>query len=99
MALPLQVVLAPFELDDPYLVMFPVSGHFCRHLGALKIGLANLNRIAVGQHEHVREIKGRALVDVELLDGQEIALGDTVLLTASFDDCVHDNVEMPREIE
>ena len=44
---------------------------------------------ALAYQQHLAELDGGAGFAFELLDAQHVVFGDTILLTARGDDCVH----------
>src|SRR5690606_30701780 len=88
----LAMVLAAAELDDADLVGAAVADDLRGDGGALE-RVADLDAVAVAQHEHVVErdlVAG--LVLAEQLDAERLALHHAVLLTAGDQNCVHDCV-------
>src|SRR3546814_10427768 len=77
----LAMVLAAAELDDADLVGATVADDFRGHAGALE-RVADLDAVAIAEHEHVVErdlVAG--LVLAEQLDAERLALHHAVLLT------------------
>ncbi len=58
------------------------------HRGAVEEWGAGANRVTVGVEQHLRESGLAASFDSQLLDLNDVTLGDAVLFAASFDDCV-----------
>src|SRR5690606_29720992 len=89
MPLPLHVVLAAAELDDPDLVGAAV-GHDLGGDGGAAQRVADLDAVAVAQHQDVVERDLVAGLGFELFDAERFALRHAVLLTAGDHYCVHD---------
>src|SRR3546814_18355133 len=90
------MVLAAAERDDADLVGATVADDFRGHAGALE-RVADLDAVAVAEHEHVVErdlVAG--LVLAEQLDAERLALHPAVLLTAGDPNCVPDCVSCFR---
>src|ERR1700742_1473437 len=87
-ALP-QVMLAAAELDDADLGALAVADHGRDDLAALQEGLAQLHVGALTYEQHLTEFHGGARLGIELLDSEKAVFGDTILLSAGGDDCVH----------
>src|SRR5690606_38693897 len=85
----LAMVLAAAELDDADLVGAAVADDLRGDGGALE-RVADLDAVAVAEHEHVVErdlVAG--LVLAEQLDAERLALHHAVLLAAGDQNCVH----------
>src|SRR5690606_29721118 len=85
----LAMVLAAAELHDAHLVGAAVGldggGDGCPIERD-----ADLDALAVAKHEHVVERDLIACFDVQQLDAQRLALHHAVLLSACYQDCIHD---------
>ena len=88
MALLFAVILLGLILENDYLLALAMLEHLalCGNTG--KNGLADLNAVAVCDHEYV-EINVCADLAVELLDHDLAANLNLVLFAAGYDDCVH----------
>src|SRR5436190_11287164 len=60
---------------------------FAGHGDALRVA-ADLDAGAFAGEEHFTESDGRTDFALEFFDGERVALGDPVLLSTGFDDCV-----------
>src|SRR5690554_3085131 len=85
----LAMVLAAAELHDAHLVGAAVGLDGGGDGGALE-RVADLDAFAVAEHEHVVERDLLARLDVKQLDAERLALHHAVLLSACYQDCVHD---------
>lgn len=90
-SLTLHVVLAATELDDAHLVGAAVGHDLGGDRGALQ-RIAQLDAIAIAQHQDGVELDLVASFDFELFHAERFALRDAVLLTAGYQNCVHDQV-------
>src|SRR3569833_168625 len=87
-ALP-QVVLAASEFNDADLGGLAVADHGSHNLATLQKRLAQLDVGALAYEQHFAEIHGCARLGIQLLYTEKSVLGDTILLSAGGDDCVH----------
>ena len=87
---PLQVVLAPTELDDPDLFAATVGDNLGRDLAVCQVGRANLDLIAISDHEYLIELDIGAGFDRQQFDSQGVAFGDPVLFATGLNDRVHE---------
>ena len=71
------------------LARLAVADHGRDDLAALQQGLAQLHVGALTYEQHLTEFDGCARLGIELLDAEKAVLGDTILLSAGGDDCVH----------
>src|SRR5690606_8250028 len=85
----LHLVLAAAELDDLDLVGAAVADDLRGHARALE-GVTDLDPVAVAQQQDVVELDLGAGLGLELLDAELLALRHAVLLTAGYQNCVHD---------
>ena len=98
MALGAAVFLAPFLLEDEDFVGAGLFEHLGHDLGARDQRIAHGGVGALADHENLVELNGRASLARELLDRNDIVLGDLILLAAGADDCVHRvSWDVPRE--
>src|SRR5690606_29742654 len=88
MPLPLHVVLAAAELDDAHLVGAAVADDLRGDARALE-RVADLDAVAVAEHQDVVEGDLAAGLGLELLDAERLALRHAVLLPAGDQYCVH----------
>jgi len=88
MPLPLHVVLAAAELDDAHLVGAAMADDLGGDAGAVE-RVAELDAVAVAQHQDVVEGDLAAGLGLELLDAERLALRHAVLLAAGDQYCVH----------
>src|SRR5262247_3409897 len=83
-------VLAPALLEGDELGAAGLLDHLGRHLGAGDQRAAELGSArAAADHQNFGEFELAVLAPVELLDGEDVVLGDAVLLAACLDDSVH----------
>jgi hypothetical protein len=88
-ALTLHVVLTTAELDDAHFVVTTLRNDFGNHFSAVYDRSADLNVVAIADQQNAIESHGFASGDFELLDLEEFAFGDFVLLATSNNYCVH----------
>src|SRR5918996_628318 len=67
-----------------------------RHLHALHQRLTHLRALRAAEQEHLVESDVAAHVASDLLDPEDVALGDPVLLSAGTNDCVHPKPLCPK---
>src|SRR6186713_2587790 len=85
------VVLAAAELDDADLGGLAMANHGGHNLAALQQGLTQLDVGALADQQHFTEFHGGARLGIQLLYSEKAVLGDTILLSAGGDDCVHNS--------
>ncbi len=90
MVLATQIVLAPAELHDRYLLALAVADDRGGHLAALEQRGAQLHVGAVAHEQHLAELDRGAWLGIQLLDAQRGVFGNPVLLTTGGDDRVHE---------
>src|SRR5579863_1850093 len=83
------VVVASPLLEDQHLVGSRLLHHFGGDRSTRQHGGAYLGVAPVGDHEHLVEANLGAWLSRHRLDGDEVVLGDAVLLAAGADHCVH----------
>ena len=88
MALGAVIALALLELEDELLLALELLDDLGDDLLLGQSGSVNDRLLAVVQHENV-ELDLVARLRIELLDVDDVALGNLVLLAASRNDCVH----------
>src|SRR5688572_32439009 len=84
-----QVVLATAELDDDFLLALAVLFDGGRNLAAFEQRSADLDAVAVTDEQDLTEFNGGPRLAVELLDLEDGAVFDPILLAARGDDRVH----------
>src|SRR5262245_20767323 len=90
------VVLPPPELEDHDLPPSILGGDLGRNRRAFHQGLPHFGAVAADQ-KNLAQGDRIALVSGELLDPERLPLGNSVLLPARPDDCVHGlNPSPPR---
>src|SRR3954453_23123388 len=85
----LLVLLLALELEDQDLVAATLLHHFTGDAGALRVG----GKVVAANSQDVGKLD-RALAVGRLLDLDHVARGDTVLLAAGADDCVHRSLQI-----
>src|SRR5690606_22184319 len=83
------VVLPALLLEDDDLVAAGLLDHLAGHADALNEGGAGLGLGALAEHENGLEGHDVAGLARELLDDDDVILGDFVLLAAGLDHCKH----------
>src|SRR5512143_3980303 len=83
------IVLAAAELDDADLIAATVRLHSGRYLAARQEGGANLDVVAVGNHQYFGQFHLAARFHGELLNTQGLALGHSILFATGLDYRVH----------
>ena len=86
------VVLATAKLDDPNLVGAALRDDLGLDLAAAHERRANLDAGPFAHHQNLIELDGIADGGFELLDTESLTLLGAVLLTASTENGIHDNV-------
>lgn len=89
-----QVVLAAAELDDDFLLALAVALHGRGDLAATEQRRADLDLIALAHQQHLVEFDIGADIGCQLLDAQNGAFADAILLTTRGNDGVHDLTEL-----
>ena len=89
MALGRATVLAATELDNHHLFAAAMAGNSGSDLAAFDIGLADLEVLAIGDHQDLVDSHAGAGFGVELFDLDFLALFYPVLLATGFDNRVH----------
>ena len=89
MAVGAVIALALLELEHQDLLALELLEDLCSDLLGLEGSGVDDGRLAVVEHEDV-EFDLIARLRVELLHGDDIALGNLILLATSCYDCVHD---------
>src|SRR4030095_15926480 len=83
-------VLAAALLEHDHLLTLALREHRALDRGAGERRRADAGAARTADQQHVLELDAAALVHaVELLDDDDVVLGDLVLLAAGADDCVH----------
>src|SRR3569623_111891 len=95
-----QIVLAAAEFDDLDLVAAAVALHSGGHLATGHEWRADLDALALTDHQHLVEFDGAALFGIAEFDLEGIALRHAVLYAARDENCVHGKVlrMFPREL-
>src|SRR5690348_4501471 len=83
------VIVTPPLLEDQHLVGADLLDHLGGDRGAGEAGLVGGRLGAVAEHQHLAERHGGAGLTRQLLDGDDVVLGDFVLLAAGADDGEH----------
>ena len=83
------VVLAAIKLNNFDFLVASMTYHFRRNAAAFNNGSADLNISAFADHQNLVELDGFSGGDFELLELQNFAFLNAVLLTATYYYCVH----------
>src|SRR4051794_33607746 len=89
MAVLAAIVMAPLLLENDDLFAFLVLEHGRGDRSPGNGGLAGPGGGALADHEHVAELDLGARLAGQLLDEDDVVLGDFVLLAARANDCEH----------
>ena len=82
------IAFAAFKLEGDHFVILVLIDDLCLNSGSRNVGCAKGDLVAVHDEEDIAESGLFAGFDSELLDTQNVSLGDAVLLAAGLDDCV-----------
>jgi len=82
------VALTTLELEGDHLVVLILIDNLSLNTGSGNERSAKGDLVAIDDEEDVAESGLFAGFDSELLDTQDVSLGDAVLLAAGLDDCV-----------
>ncbi len=82
------ITFAAFELEGDYLLILVLIDDLGLDRGSGYVRRAKGDLVAVHDEEDIAESGLFAGFDSELLDTQDVSLGDAVLLAAGLDDCV-----------
>ncbi len=77
-----------FEFEGNDLLILELGEHFGLDAGARDEWGAESDLVTINDQQYIAEGGFSAGFDSELLDIQDVSLGDTVLLAAGLDDCV-----------
>ena len=88
MALGAVIALALLQLEDEDLLALELVEHLAGDLLLRERGSVNDGLLAIIKHENVK-LDLVARLRVELLDIEDVALGNLILLATSGNDCVH----------
>ena len=94
MTLTTTVVRLRLVLEDENLLVLALRLNLARHLRALDERTADLDGIAVNNRQNLIERHALALFGAELLDADDITLGNAVLLASGLDNSVHENTSL-----
>ena len=83
------LVLLGLVADDVDLLALAVLDALCLDAGTLNNGSAELGVLAVQDSQDLLELHSLHSFATQLLNEQDIALGNSVLLAASHDNCFH----------
>src|SRR5690606_24102447 len=83
-------VLAATLLERDELRTTGLLDELRRNLGSRDGRRSDLRRPVASDHQHFREFHLGTRLTLDLLDDEDVVLGNTVLLAAGLDDCVHD---------
>src|SRR4029079_12378339 len=89
MAVLAAIIMPALLLEDEDLVVELLLKHGRGHFGAGDGRLAGLGIGAFADHQDVVQRDARAFLGIELLDENDLVLGDPVLLAAGADHCIH----------
>ena len=89
MPVPAPIVLPALLLEDDDLPIAHLLKDRRRYPGAVDQGCTHRLPFIVANHEHLIQGHIRAFFRIELLDPDNIVLGDLVLLAAALDHCEH----------
>lgn len=83
------VALAPFFLEHDDLLGPTLFGYFSHDLGRLKYWLADLDIIAIDNHQDLVQIDDVSDIPIQLFDTQLISTGNLILFPAGSYYCIH----------
>ena len=83
------ITLFGLILINNNLLFLTVLYRACGNRSALNIRSAYLNVVAVCNNQYLVDCNITARLDIKLLNENEIAFGNLLLLAACFDNCVH----------
>jgi hypothetical protein len=90
------ILLLCLIFKDKNCIVFVLSFQLARYRGAFHQWLANVGlRISLHQ-EHLFELDRASRIGLELLYANEVSFGDTVLLSAGHNNCIHGLTSLGR---